>query len=274
MKKVILTTTIMSLGLIGFSQEFKMPAPSPMTIVQQDFSTSSIELQYSRPSLKGRAMFGHLIPYNSLWRTGANQIPTITFHEAFIWGETTVAPGSYALATIPNKNEWTFILYKNPNSWGVNDLKDEDMVAKSVAKVHKRSTSQETFEIKFDDITNNSFDLVMAWEHTEARMTVKVDNFESILKHLELSLKSEDPQYLALARFYYDNDYQLEAALKYIDKGIEQNPDAFWMQWTKAQILYKLGKRDLAIQAATIAAEKTKGTPYENEYTQHLKSLK
>lgn len=274
MRKLILTLSLMSLGLTSFTQEFRVPAPSPIAKVSQDFSTSTIQLQYSRPSLKGRKMLGNLVPYNTLWRTGANQIPVISFEEPVYWGDKMVPPGSYALATIPGEKEWLFILYKNTNSWGINDLKDEDIIAKAKATVQHLSIPQETFEIKFDNISNNSLDLIMSWENIEARTTLKVDNFDLILENLKKTLDTDDPQYLALARFYYEHDYELEKALEYINSAIKTNPEAFWMQWAKAQILNKLGKKEEALKAAQTAADLTKGTAYENEYAQHLNSIK
>lgn len=274
MKKIMLSLSLLCFASMGFSQDFKLPAPSPTTTIKQDFSTSFIELTYSRPSVKERKIFGQLIPYDKMWRTGANSATAITFHEPIKWGSEVIEPGSYSFVTIPGENTWVLLLFKGTDSWGVNGLDQSDVVAKAEAKVQKLPQLHETFEISFQNITNSSLDLVLKWEFTQVQLNLEVDNFERILKHLSVQLQTDNPPFLEAARFYMEHDYKLDEALGFTEKAIKANPDAFWIQWTKAQILSKLGKHKEAKAAAKIAVEKTRGTSYENEYKHHYESLK
>jgi len=274
MKKIMLSLSLLCFASMGFSQDFKLPAPSPTTTIKQDFSTSFIELTYSRPSVKERKIFGQLIPYDKMWRTGANAATAITFNEPIKWGNDMISPGSYSIVTIPGEDTWVVMLYKGTDSWGINGLSATDIVAKTEARVKKLDQLQETFEISFQNITNSTMDLVLQWEYTQVKVRVEADNFEKILGYLEHELKKDNAPYLEAARFYLEHDYKLDEALGFTEKALKARPDAFWIQWTKAQILSKLGKHKEAKAAALIAVEKTRGTSYENEYKHHYESLK
>lgn len=274
MKRLILSISLLAFCNWSFAQEVSLPAPSPSTEIMQEFSTSSITLKYSRPSLKGRKMFGSQIPYGEVWRTGANNTTTLSFKEPIKWGDDIVPPGTYGFVTIPNKNEWVFLLHKNTEAWGVDGLSEDGYVAKAAVPIKKQENTQETFEISFQNITNSTVELVLRWENIEASLNLKTDNRERILEQIAVELKGDNPPYLPAARIYLEFDYRLEEALNFVEKAIKENPNAFYMHWTKAQILEKLGKKEEAINSARKAFEGAKGSAYESEYKHHYNNLK
>lgn len=274
MKRLFLSISLLAMCTWSFAQGLNLPAPSPSTEITQEFSTSSITLKYSRPSLKGRQMLGKQIPYGEVWRTGANNTTTLNFKEPIKWGDDIVPPGTYGFVTIPNEKEWIFLLHKNTEAWGVDGLSNDGYVAKAIVPVKKLENTHETFEISFQNITNSTIDLALRWENTEAVLNLKTDNRDRILEQIAVELKGETPPYLPAARIYMEFDYKLEEALKFVDKAISENPNAFYMHWTRAQVLEKLGKMEEAVQSAKKAYDGAKGSAYESEYKHHFENLK
>ncbi|HTO15890.1 MAG TPA: DUF2911 domain-containing protein [Edaphocola sp.] len=273
MKKVTtLFTAALLISSLSFGQDFKMPALSPTTSITQEFSTSKIELSYSRPSMRGRAVFGKLIPYDKEWRTGANANTKITFGEEVVFGGKTIPAGSYSLYTIPGKSSWDIILNSGTENWGMTGYDKSKNVADIQVKKQKTS-NVETFTISLDNMTKNSCDLVLSWEKTKIVIPIVANNDKLIQAYLDKELKSSKPPYLAASRYYFEKGIKLEEALKYADIALKQDPKAFYINSHKAEILYKLGRKDEAIKAAQIAADATKGTPYEAEYLNNLKTL-
>lgn len=255
------------------AQDFTMPSASPKVITTQQFSTSYIELEYSRPSMKGRKIFGEMIPFGKPWRTGANTITKITFGEEVMFGGQPVRPGTYALYTIPNKDSWTVFLNTNYKSSGLNDIKPENDIAKVEVKVnHTRPC--ETFTIEVNDITSTGAFLNIAWENTQVSVPIRANNKERILAHLERELKGTNPPYRDAAFYYEEIGHNLEDALKYADKVLESNPKAFWIYSLKARIYNKMGNKKQALKNAQTAAEMTKGTGYEQEYVKKVEEYR
>src|SRR5699024_10361980 len=153
--KPLFLTLFLSFGLIfGMqAQEFHMPAPSPSVTVHQDFSTSSIKLEYSRPAVRGRTIFGVLMPYGEVWRTGANSATKITFGEEITLAEKKVEAGTYALYTIPGKKKWTVILNKGTDNWGAAGYDSKENVLKVSVPVEHLNELQESLRISIENIT-------------------------------------------------------------------------------------------------------------------------
>jgi len=255
------------------AQDFHMPQPSPAITVDQAFSTSFIKLKYSRPSVKGRTIFGDLLPYGELWRTGANQATKITFGEDVSLAGHPIKAGTYALYTIPNKKEWKIMLNTGVKNWGPSGFEQEDNVVAFEAPVHRLKKPQETFLISIEDITNNSCNIVLSWEKTSIRIPVKADNNERILSYLDQQLSGDKPPYAQAAGYYLSTSQKLDDALKYAGLAIEANPKAYYLYWLQARIYQKLGQHKKAVEAAKISAEKAKGTAFEVEYKQHYKDM-
>jgi len=265
-------------GFLSFGaqaqEDFHMPKPSPTVHVDQEFSTSFIKLDYSRPGVKGRSVFGNLIPYGEVWRTGANSATTISFGEELLLDGHPIKAGTYALYTIPDKDQWTVILNKGVDNWGASGFDKKEDVLEFKVPVKHLTDPQESFRISLENLRKNSADLVITWADVQIAIPIEAHNNERILRHLAKQLKGDQPPYAAAASYYLSTDQKLDDALKYINKVIEKNPKTYYLYWTRAQIYQKLDKPDKALDAAKKAAELAKGTAFEYEYQHHYETLK
>ncbi|HNB38434.1 MAG TPA: DUF2911 domain-containing protein [Chitinophagales bacterium] len=274
--KSTLSSLILLISFLSFAkaQEFTMPVLSPSAKVVQQFSTSSISIEYSRPSVRNRVIFGDLVPFGKAWRTGANSATKINFGEDVNFGGQNIEAGTYSLHTIPNPTEWTVILSKDLETTNAANYKEEDNIAKINIKATNTKDKIETFTISINDITTISATIQLAWENTIISIPVIADNKAKIFAYLEKELKKTNPIYQKAANFYLEENYKLDDALTYINKAIEGNPNAYWLFWTKAQILAKLNKKTEAIQAGEITLEKAKLAGSGDEYQKKLDELK
>src|SRR5687767_11423370 len=152
MRKLFITAVAVLL-LSGADAQLRTPAPSPTQTIKQDFGLSSVELSYSRPGMKGRKVFGDLVPYGKVWRTGANQATTISFGEEVTFGGKKVPAGKYGLLTIPNTGEWTVILTKQLDVTSPSAYKQDQDVARVTATPDEMPFGIESFMMVFDNIT-------------------------------------------------------------------------------------------------------------------------
>lgn len=256
------------------SSDFTMPVASPKVVVTQQFSTSFIGLEYSRPSMKERKVFGEMVPYGKPWRTGANAITKITFGEEVSFGEQRVKAGTYALYSIPNEGSWTVVLNTNHASSGLNDINPDQDVAKVRARATPVREPYETFAIELNDITSQSATLNIIWENTKVSVPIRTDNRGRILAYLEENLQGENPPYREAAFYFEEIGHELDRAIEYADQVIESNPKAFWMHSLKARVFNKMGDREQALESAQQAAELTRGTGYEQEYAKKVEEYK
>ncbi len=268
MMNKFLFTVLISGCIIGSSQaqELKLPAPSPSTVVKQDFSTSNIEISYSRPSVRGRKIFGDLIPYGEIWRTGANSATRLTFGEELSFNGHKIPAGSYALYTVPGAKEWKIIINKGIGNWGVSGFDPKDDLATFTVPVSQTTETVQSFTISVDNITINSFDLSIAWENSKVVIPVKADNDQRITEYLETAINTPKRPYQQAANYYLETGKDLNKALDYTNKAIAENPKAFWLHWLKARIYQKQNNKQEAVAAAQQAASMAVGTPYAEEY--------
>lgn len=240
------------------AQSLKTPAPSSTQTLKQEFGISSIELSYSRPGVKGRKIFGDLVPFGKVWRTGANGATTITFGDDVTFGETKVPAGKYGLLTIPGENEWTVILTKqtdvtNPAAY----KQDQDVVSVSV-KPFQLPFSIETFTMDFGDITSNSCKLELMWDNVYVHVPIATDIDGKIMAQINDVMNKDNRPYFSAAMYYMENGKDLNQALAWFDKAIEQQPNAFFMHYDRASCLAKLGRKEEAIAAAKKSIELSK----------------
>lgn len=297
MKRIFIT--ILTSGCLVFSsyaQELKLPAPSPTAVIKQDFSTSAIEITYSRPSTRGRKIFGDLIPFGKVWRTGANTATKITFGEdvslqGFAAQPGTEMPdmapgakyavvahpipkGTYALYTVPGRNAWKIIINKGIGNWGVSGFDPKDDVAELVVPTAKiGDAAVQSFTISVDNITGTKCDLVLSWENTKVVIPVVADNDKRITDYLEKSINQPKRPYQQAANYYLETGKNLDKALTYVDKAIEENKEGFWLYWLKARIYQKMGNKKEALAAAQKSASLAAPTPYADEYKWNAESL-
>jgi hypothetical protein len=249
MKKIILTA-IAAFALLTADAQLKTPAPSPSQTVKQDFGLSTVELSYSRPGMKGRKIYGDLVPFGKVWRTGANQATTLTFGEDVMIDGKKVPAGKYGLLTIPDKNNWTFIISKQTDVTSPAAYKQEMDVVRVDAKPMKTDQNVETFTMQFANIKPASVDLQILWENTAVVLPISTEVESKVMKQIDQLMNKDNKPYFGAAMYYMDNGKDLNQALAWFDKAVELNPTAFWIHHQRANALAKLGKKEEAKAAA------------------------
>ncbi len=266
MKRLLFVLLFIATAGMVQAQDLKTPALSPTCKIDQAFSTSSIELSYSRPSMRGRKIFGELVPYGKVWRTGANAATKIKFGEDIEIGGKPVKAGEYALYTIPGTWEWEVVLNKGTGNWGAYGYDSTGDVARIKVKAEQMKMPMQTFTMDFSNITLNSCDLFLGWEKTMIMIPIVSHNNERITAAIDKAINKPNIPYFQAANYYFESDGDLEKANMYCDKALEQNPKAYYMWLLKARIEAKLGHKDEAIAAATKSMEAAKGSAAEDEY--------
>jgi len=278
MKKTLILSAMFCYGFI--TAQIKTPQPSPTATITQKVGISNISVEYSRPGAKGREIFGGLVSYGKMWRTGANKATKITFNENCVFGGAKVKKGSYSLFTIPGEKEWTVVLNKNTELWGVGEYDEENQVCSIVAKAINTKDFTESFTIDFG--TFQSFSAIMSLKWANTKIDIKIESLEA--KKLEkqyLELLTKGPSandYYNGAKFFADNTSEYEMALEWINTAIKKRPDAFWMQFHKARILKKMGNNKESILVAEgvieLAREKKDDYGYIKRSEDLIKSIK
>ncbi|KXK41280.1 MAG: asparagine synthetase B [Bacteroidetes bacterium OLB11] len=175
----------------SFAQDFKMPVLSPLAKVEQQFSTSTIKIEYSRPSKRGRTVFGDVVPYDKHWRTGANSNTKLTFGENVTFGGKIVPAGTYSLYTIPGVENWVVVLNKSTENWGNAGYNaDNDLLRIDVRPIQKKEIT-ETFTIELSKMTPNSCVMELSWDQVLIPIKIEADNKERIFSYLEKELNGE-----------------------------------------------------------------------------------
>ena len=255
LKTITGAIAIAALTTTSLSAQLKVPASSPLQTIKQAFALSDITIEYSRPSAKGRVIFGDVVSFGSVWRTGANSTTKITFGEDVKVESNDVKAGTYGLYTIPNKDSWEIMLYKDLTLGGnVADYKKENEVVRFTIKPSTLTEKVETFAINVADISPNSANVELVWEKTRVAFKVVADIDTKIMKTIETTIVKDNRPYYQAASYYYDNDKDLKLAAEWIDKAIASNPKAYWVVLLKAKIQYKA--KDL--KGAAITAEQAK----------------
>ena len=183
MKKLVLTL-FLAVSVTAYSQ-MSLPAASPRQTVEQQFSTSKITVDYGRPGVKGRKVFGELVPYNKVWRAGANGATKITFAQPVDFGGKTVPAGTYGLFVIPTEKDWKIILNKDAQQWGAYAYDEKLNVTDVNVPVQKLSEKQEWFAVELNPLDDNSLDMVIKWDLAKVTVPVKVANPDMVSKVIE-----------------------------------------------------------------------------------------
>ncbi len=249
---------LLSNATIG--QALKVPAPSPVQTIKQAFALSDISLEYSRPSVKGRVIFGDLVPFGKIWRTGANGATKITFGEDVKIDGVALTAGTYAIYSIPNKDSWELMFYKDLSLGGnVAEYKKENEVAKLVLKTKTIADKIECFTMDISDITSSSAMINLTWEKTRVGFTVVADIDTRIMKAIDANVVQDNRPYFQAASYYYESNKDLIKAAEWADKAFAANPNAYWILMLKAKIQAKQKDKKAAIvtaeQVITIATE-------------------
>jgi len=240
------------------AQNLRTPAPSPTQMVKQDFALSSVELTYSRPALKGRKIFGDLVPYGKVWRTGANSATVITFGEEVNFGGTKVPAGKYGLLSMPGAQEWTLILSKQLDVTSPGAYKQDQDVVRVKAAPMELPFNVQSFTIMFDDVKASSMNLMLLWDNVAVSVPIKSDVETKVMAQIDNMMNKDNRPYFNAAMYYMENGKDMTTAVKWLDKALEQNPKAFWIHHQKANALAKQGKKSEAIASAQKSIELAK----------------
>ncbi|AZI23067.1 DUF2911 domain-containing protein [Chryseobacterium taklimakanense] len=178
--KRLLITALFAISVSAYSQ-WTLPAASPRATVEQQFSMSKITVDYGRPGVKGRKVFGDLVPYGKVWRAGANSSTKIEFRQSINFGGVVVPAGKYGLYILPNEKDWKIILNSDSQSWGTAYDASKDLYS-VVVPVQKMANRQEFFEIALQPLDDNAIDLVFKWDNVKAAVPMKTGNPENVAK--------------------------------------------------------------------------------------------
>jgi tetratricopeptide (TPR) repeat protein len=262
MKKLFFFGFLMSLSLGVFAQ-LNIPEPSPSASFSQTLGFTKIKVEYARPGAKGREVFGKLIPYGEIWRTGASDCSTISFNEEVTIGGKKIAKGKYSLFSIPNVEQWTIILNTDTTLHGTSGYDDKKDVHRFTVKPEKSARFYETFTIELSDIVKDNGMLHLIWENTMAKFEIQSNAKERILADIDNKinkLKTDNSKlYYQAAEYYYNQRMELDQANNWIAKAVKMEPENFYYPNLQAKILETQSKFDEAIpvaQKAVILAKK------------------
>ncbi|MDP2088151.1 MAG: DUF2911 domain-containing protein [Flavobacteriaceae bacterium] len=267
MKNILISFLI----TIGFNflanAQIETPMVSPFSKIEQKIGITDVTVEYSRPSMRGRTVFGNIIPFGEIWRTGANVNTKITFSDDVKINGKELKKGTYAFYTIPNKTNWEIIFYQKTDNWG--NPKTWDATLESLrftADVQPLSTSVETFTMLFSNLQNDGATMDLLWESTQVSFKIWVPTNEKVEKKIQQVMSGPSIRdYILAARYYSEQEKELATALIYIDKALVSNPENYSNLRTKALILWKLGKKTEAetlMQQSLKLAKKDQSAEY------------
>tara|TARA_B100002019_G_scaffold150891_1_gene129973 strand:- start:267 stop:1121 length:855 start_codon:yes stop_codon:yes gene_type:complete len=254
MRAIIFTLLLFTVNL-SFSQ-INTPRVSPASEVEQMVGLTEIEIEYSRPSMRGREVFGNLVPFGKVWRTGADNSTKISFDTDVIISGKTIQSGTYSIFSVPNKESWEIILYSDVELWGVpRDWSENKIVFSSMFDVKKlkKSNTVETFTISFNDLTNNDVNMSISWENTSVDIKIEVPTRSMVESDINkvLSDNPKSSDYYAAAVFYRQENINLDKALEWMNKAIEMNESPrFWQYRQQSLIMAANDKFADAVDAA------------------------
>ena len=264
MKKVFQKISLLGVFVLAISQlqaQIKTPSPSPLGIIQQKVGLADVEIQYSRPGVKDRVIFGGLLQYGEIWRTGANAATRISFSDDVELAGQKVAAGEYAIYTIPGKDEWAFILYSDLSLGGnVDNYKAENEVLNLKVKPENLPMKIETLTFDIGHIRNSSALISLMWENTKLTISLEADYDSKVMAQIddlmENPLSEAHGIYAGAANYYFNEDKDLNKALEWMNAALDINSDAFWNIHTKAKIQAGLKNYEGAIQTAELSLKK------------------
>jgi hypothetical protein len=248
--KLIPCMLLVALGLQGNAQGLKMPQASSAQTLTQEFGLGTVTVKYSRPNVKGRKVFGDLVPLGKVWRTGANSATVLTFSEDVKLEGHAVPAGQYALFTIPGKSEWTIILNKKIQQWGAYEYDQAQDFLRFAVKPAAPAKKVESFTIAISDVMPTSAVLRLSWDTADVpvRMTTDVDS--KVMANIDEAMKAEKKPYFQAAQYYFDNGKDLGKALEWVNQAESADQKAPWIKYLKARIQLKSGDKKGAAETA------------------------
>lgn len=257
MKKLTFFLSLVLSFAIGQAQ-ISVPQPSPLAKINHKIGLTDFTVSYSRPSVKNRKIFGELVPYDQLWRTGANAATAIQFTDDTKFEGQFLRAGKYVLFAIPGNDSWTIVINKDTALWGTDGYKEENDALRFKVNTKQLPNKIETFTIDFNDLTNNSANLNLSWENTQVSVKIEVDVDSKVMEQIrEKILQSKDVSattYYQAARYYFDTNRDLNKALEWVNASLSKE-EKYWVMTLKSRIEAGLGDYKSAISTATKAKE-------------------
>ena len=258
MKQLISVICLLLCFNLCYGQRLKTPTLSPFSKISQQVGLTDVTLQYSRPSAKGRIIFGELVPFDQVWRTGANAATKITFKEVAKIGGKTIQPGEYAIYTIPSKDLWTIIIHSNTSLRSIAGgayKPSNDVFRFEIAP--KNNNYVETFTCQFSQVKTNALMLDIAWENTLISIPIEVEVDKKIEAQMLDFMKNPENiphrTYFEAAQYYSNNGKDLNNALSFIESALEKSPENFRYGLLKAKIHTKMNNYKDALIVVEIA---------------------
>lgn len=280
MKKILLSLFVVAIST-NISAQLKTPAPSPAAKLEQTVGLTNVSVEYSRPSMKGRTIFGNLVPFGKVWRTGANKNTTVTFSDDVTVDGKTLKKGTYALYTKPGKDSWEVIFYSDANNWGTPEKWDDSKVAVSTtAKVEAMPMKIETFTMSVDNLTNNSAVLGILWENAYVGVKFNTPTDKAVEKSIAQVMSGPSANdYFSSAVYYLQEGKDINKAKNWINKAVDMTKDQprFWYLRQQSLILAKAGDKKAAVKAAKASlagAEKVGNADYVKMNKEFIAEMK
>jgi len=252
MKKLVLFAFALTL-MFSVNAQIETPQPSPFSKIEQKVGLTDVTLEYSRPSMNGRTIFGDLVPYGKVWRAGANKNTMITFSDDVVVAGNKLKAGSYAIFITPSEKSWEVIFYNDTNNWGAPKTIDATKVAAKVKIETMQLPMQvETFTITFDNLTSGSAELGFIWEDTMANLKFEVPTEKLVTASIEKVMAGPSANdYYAAAVYNLAEGKDLEQAKEWMDKAISMTKEPMFYQLRKQSLIYAaLGDKKKAIAIA------------------------
>lgn len=276
MKKIILLFSAILLT-VGVQAQIKTPQSSPFQKIEQKVGLTDVTLEYSRPSMKNRNIFGELVPYDAIWRTGANTNTTITFSNDVEIGGKKVDAGSYAIFTKPGASNWEVYFYNDVNNWGAPEKLDDSKIAAKVSvKPQDLTRSFETFTMTFDDVKYDAANLGILWDKTYVGVPIKFNTDEAVTSSIEKVMNGPGAnEYYAASVYYFEAGKDINQAKKWMDKAMEMTKKPAYYQLRQKSLIYaKAGDKKGAIEAAKESLKLAKAAKNNDYITMNENSLK
>jgi hypothetical protein len=267
MKKILIAFAFILAPLLTEAQ-LKTPQASPKATVFQTVGLTDVEIVYCRPAARGRAVFGNLVPFGKIWRTGANENTVISFSDDIVIDGKTLPKGKYSIYTVPKIESWEVIFYSTTNNWGNPETWNEaNVVLRTTIKEDALSKAVESFTIGINNLTADSATLDFAWENSSASMKFSVPTQKETLANIEKVLAGPtSADYFSAAQYMYQSNADNAKAMIYIDKAMEMSTEKpYWYTRLKSLIQARAGDKKGAIETATIslaAAEQASNQDY------------
>ncbi|HEU4522421.1 MAG TPA: DUF2911 domain-containing protein [Thermoanaerobaculia bacterium] len=257
MQKTIIIVATLLIAAAASAQQLNLPRVSPKGTLTQTVGTTDITIKYNRPGVKGRTIWGGLVPYDQVWRTGANEATVIEFSDDVMINGQKLAKGAYSLHTVPGRDQWTVIFNKTSNQWGSYSY-DQSQDALRINVKPERADFREWMQFEIPEMTTDTAKVVLRWENLAVPFTVDTQATSRALAAAEKAIASADQNAWLLpyraADFAFSNNRMTEAQ-KWLDMSLAESETTANL-WLKARMLNAQGKKADALRTAEMAIQK------------------